>query len=246
MHRLLVVAVRALLAACAPSDSPATDAGTARYGELVSAPFSLTPEQQQGRVIYETMCWTCHGISGRGDGPAVSSGAAAAPPSFHSEAFVRMEPGELQQHFAAGVSGSDVDHPHMQYVSSLLKPERFREALSFIPALAYPTEIPGSALGGETLYAFRCSACHGSDGRGEGRAAASLVEIAPADFTSDTLLASQDWDAVYRRIREGGREVHGSAMPPWGVVFSDEETWDLVAYLATFQGGLLSEPVWSR
>jgi mono/diheme cytochrome c family protein len=67
----------------------------------------------------------------------------------------------------------------------------------------------------------------------------------PADFTTDTLIAARNWEAVFRRIREGGRAVHGSSMPPWGIVLSEEETWDVVAFLATFQPGVLSRPAWA-
>jgi hypothetical protein len=65
-----------------------------------------------------------------------------------------------------------------------------------------------------------------------------------ADFTTDTLIAARDWEAVFRRIREGGRAVHGSSMPPWGIFLSVAETWDLVAFLGTFQPGALSKPIW--
>jgi mono/diheme cytochrome c family protein len=245
MGKLAMVAVCVTLVGCSgPSDSPAsgTEGGVAAASG--SAPFPLTAMQEQGRVIYETMCWTCHGNAGRGDGPAVQAGSIPAPPSFHSQEYAGSSADELQQRFSAGVAGADPRHPHMQYVSSLLRPERFTEALSFIPALSYPPEILGSALAGERLYDYRCSGCHGLSGRGDGTASGSLIQMAPADFTTDTLIATRNWEAVFQRIREGGRSVHGSSMPPWGIVLSVEETWDLVAFLATFQPGVLSRPTW--
>jgi mono/diheme cytochrome c family protein len=245
MRTLSLVAVLAVFGACgAPSDSPAVDAGMAMDRE--AAPFPLTAMQQEGRIIYETMCWTCHGNAGRGDGPAVAAGSIPAPPSFHAREYAESSTEELQRRFSAVIAGADPRHPHMQYVTSLLRPERFAQALSFIPALSYPPEIPGSALAGKRLYDFRCSGCHGLSGRGDGPASPSLVLMAPADFTTDTLIAARSWEAVFQRIREGGREVHGSSMPPWGIVLSVEETWDLVALLATFQPEALSRPVWVR
>ena len=242
MGKLAMVAVCAALVGCAgPSDSPATETDAVASG---SAPFPLTAMQEQGRVIYETMCWTCHGNAGRGDGPAVQAGSIPAPPSFHSQEYAGATADGLGQRFSAGVAGVDPRHPHMQYVSSLLRPERFTEALSFIPALSYPPEILGSALAGERLYDYRCSGCHGVSGRGDGTASGSLIQMPPADFTTDTLIAARNWEAVFRRIREGGRAVHGSSMPPWGIVLSEEETWDVVAFLATFQPGVLARPAW--
>lgn len=239
MRQLSLLTVCALLlVGCRPSDS----ARTAEAATPSTAPFSLTATQEEGRVVYETMCWMCHGPAGRGDGPAVESGAIPAPPSFHDMEYAQSSGDLLERRFTAG--GDDPQHPHMQYVASTLKPETFAAALSFVPVLSYPTEIPGSAVAGEKLYMERCAACHGRQGRGDGPAAASLIRMAPADFTTDTLIAAHDWNALHDRIREGGREVHGSSMPPWGVVLSEPETWDLVAYVATFQPGILSPPAW--
>jgi cytochrome c oxidase cbb3-type subunit II len=246
MRKLSLVAIPLVFLACGgPSEPPATATGTVVATEP-AAPFSLTASQQQGRVIFESMCWMCHGNAGRGDGPAVQAKAVPAPPSFQTPAYAAASVQELETRFAATVSGADPTHPHMQYVVSLLKPDRFEAALSFIPALSYPPEIPGSALAGQRLFEFRCSGCHGVTGHGDGTAAASLVLMAPADFTKDTLIAAKNWDGVFKRIREGGRSVHGSSMPTWGVVLSEQETWDLVAFLATFQPGVLSRPDWAR
>ncbi len=245
MRTSLLIGFAVLLGACgAPSEAPTNVVGQTAAAETGPPSFALTPDQIQGRAIYDTMCWTCHGLSGRGDGPAVDAGSMAPPPTFHTQDFSRATTRELERRFGPLVNEADPGHPHMQYVRSLLKPENFSAALSFVPAISYPPEIPGSAIAGEALYSLRCVGCHGETGQGDGRTAASLVDMPPADFTTDSLLASKDWDRVYDRIREGGRKVHGSSMPPWGVVFTDAETWDLVAYLATFQPGLLSLPPW--
>lgn len=243
MRRLLTIAACTVFFACGGGGDSTSTGGAMTVADN-DVPFFLTATQAQGRIIYETMCWTCHGAAGRGDGPAVAAGSIPAPPSFQAADFARSTGEQLEERFT--IVGSDPKHPHMQYVSSLLKPEHFGEALSFIPALSYPPEIPGSALTGERLYDLRCVGCHGSGGHGDGPAASSLILMAPADFTTDTLIASAKWDAVFRRIREGGRAVHGSSMPPWGVILSEAQTWDLVAFLATFQPDVLSKPDWMQ
>jgi cbb3-type cytochrome c oxidase subunit III len=240
-----MILTAAVVGCSAPADAP-TGSSATQVTASQHVPVALTESQEAGRAIFETMCWTCHGEAGRGDGPAVEAGSVGAPPSFHAEAYATIDTETLERRFRSGLDGTDETHAHMQYVASLLEPERFAEALSFIPALTWPEELPGSALAGEAIYQYRCAGCHGDTGRGDGPAAGSLVTVKPADFTTDTLLAARDFDGVYARIREGGQSVHGSSMPPWGVALSDDDIWDLVAYLATFQDGLLDPPAWSN
>jgi mono/diheme cytochrome c family protein len=247
MRRLTIAATCTALLACAgPSDAPDNDRAFTFAAGGPEAPFPLTPMQQEGRIIFETMCWTCHGSAGRGDGPAVRAGSIPAPPSFHASGYAESTSEDLLQRFNLGLTGADPAHPHMQYVSRILRPERFVEALAFIPALSYPREIPGSALAGERLYDSRCAGCHGIEGRGDGLAAAALLLTPPADFSRDSLIAARDWEGVFRKIREGGRDVHGSSMPASALELSVEETWDVVAFLGTFQPGAFAPPAWAQ
>ncbi len=246
MRKLVLVTLSAALAACAePAQTPADTAQVAQAPPTGHVAVPLTAMQQEGRVIFETVCWTCHGPAGRGDGPAVEFGSVNPPPTFHTRDYATSSAASLERRFRAGMMDADPNHPHMQYVSSLLKDESFAAALSYLPALAYPTEIPGSAINGERIYQFRCVGCHGATGLGDGPGSENLVEVRPVDFTGDTLIAARDWDALYNRIREGGRTVHGSSMPPWGIVLPDADIWDLVAFLATFQPGSVAPAPWA-
>jgi high-affinity iron transporter len=106
--------------------------------------------------------------------------------------------------------------------------------------LAYPPELPGSALAGESIYEYRCAGCHGENGAGDGPAVEHFTILVPTDFRSDTLIAARNFDALFRRVLGDIDGVHGPYMPPWGRVLSEGEIWDVVAYLGTFQPGVLS------
>lgn len=245
MRKLALFALTTALAACAePSETP--PAGSAPATTAVAAAsevhqaLAMSPEQQSGKVTFESVCWTCHGSGGHGDGPA--STPTVKPPTFHTPDYASASQALLLQRFQASMQGADASHPHMQYVVKLVTEESFKAALAYIPMLTYPPEIPGSAAHGQDIYQYRCAGCHGTSGRGDGPGAAGLVDVKPVDFTTDTLVAKADWDAVYDKVRDGGQRVHGSTMPPWGQILSDAELWDLVAYLATFQPGLVAPP----
>ena len=79
---------------------------------------------------------------------------------------------------------------------------------------------------GRALFVAKCALCHGmnADGRGVRRQGLSNK---PVNFQSQTWRARSTAPAVYRVLREG---VQGSSMPAWPSL-SEQETWDLVAYV---------------
>lgn len=249
MHLRVPAAVLSILtlAACGQGDTPEPRApqetGRPPAEALAEAPlpFQLTAEQERGRVVYETMCWSCHGSAGRGDGPAVRAGAVAAPRDFTASPLTDEGVRQLQAAFRAEVGQLEPSHPHMANVLSIVDADAFSAAVAYLLALTYPQELPGSAIAGHRNYVLRCQTCHGTSGRGDGPGA-EVLELAPADFTRDTLLAARNFHAVYEKIRRGGGGVHGSSMPAWGVMLEDGDVWDLVAYISSFQPGVLSPP----
>jgi mono/diheme cytochrome c family protein len=246
--QIMAAGALAILALACGGDTPTPESHPAGgpsepaiAAQMDIVPFALTDRQERGKEIYESACWSCHGAAGRGDGPAVLSGSVSLPPNLLNEAYKRMGVQDLERRFETQLEGGEATHPHMQTVTSFVGVDGFRDALAYVAALVYPPEIPGSALRGRETYEFRCAVCHGPEGRGDGSATEFLGDIPPADFTADTLIAARNFTAVFNRIKEGGR-MHQSYMPAWGVMFSDGEIWDLVAYVSALQRGILAPP----
>jgi DMSO reductase family type II enzyme heme b subunit len=98
----------------------------------------------------------------------------------------------------------------------------------------------GDADRGEAIYTHRCMGCHGDEGDGLGPAAERL-NPPPRDFTLGLYkikttgfddIVPNDADLL-RMIRDG---MPGTAMPGWGDVLSEQDMWDLIAYLKVFAG----------
>lgn len=102
---------------------------------------------------------------------------------------------------------------------------------------------------GRQLYAQNCAACHGEAGAGDGvfsDAIAGPAQTAggtlagmqgmagsrPVDFTDPTRMLGASPALLQGKILRGGM---GTGMPMWGSVFTEDQIWDLVAYLYTFQ-----------
>ena len=89
-------------AACGGTETPDTPASQETAGApaptAVDAPlpFQLSERQEEGKTVYETMCWSCHGFAGRGDGPAVVAGTVARPRDLTAVAITGTTVRQLQ------------------------------------------------------------------------------------------------------------------------------------------------------
>lgn len=83
----------------------------------------------------------------------------------------------------------------------------------------------GARRRGRDLFLQHCALCHGE--RADGRGVRRNLSSQPADFTDPVWRHSTSPRRVYHAIREG---VPGTAMASWKI-FSEEETWDLTAYV---------------
>ncbi len=106
-------------------------------------------------------------------------------------------------------------------------PEEYRQLLM-------PARIGSKAASdnGRRLFLNYCAICHGerADGRGQRSAA---FDRPPADFTKPGWRGRQTPRRLFVTVREG---VRGTAMPAWKATLSDDETWDLVAYVLSVAG----------
>ncbi|OGN98353.1 MAG: hypothetical protein A2Z71_09035 [Chloroflexi bacterium RBG_13_50_21] len=106
---------------------------------------------------------------------------------------------------------------------------------------------PGEVQAGRELFSANCAACHGEGGAGNGVFADMLsageANIAsnpspgehtqrPANFTDPVRMLSASPALLQGKIIRGGM---GTGMPSWGAIFTDDQTWALIAYLWTFQ-----------
>lgn len=90
-----------------------------------------------------------------------------------------------------------------------------------------------AAAAGQSIYVVQCASCHGESGKGDGPAGQALTPPAANLVES---VANFDDDYLHYRIAEGGTmDPYNSSMPPFKNVLSDEEIWQVVAYMNTFQ-----------
>lgn len=120
----------------------------------------------------------------------------------------------------------------------------FCALLAGIPGLGFSNfgveELVTSAKGGDPvsgreIYVNTCIRCHGIDGKGT--LGLKLVPP-PADLTASDVQSRLD-GTLFRRIHEG---KPNTAMGAWKHSLSDEEIWDVLAYVRTLRGEAEGQP----
>lgn len=93
----------------------------------------------------------------------------------------------------------------------------------------------GDSVSGREIYVNTCIRCHGIDGTGV--QSVRLVP-APADLSSPAVQNRLD-GTLFKRIHEG---KPNTAMGAWKHALSDEEIWDVLAYVRTLGVGSDARP----
>jgi mono/diheme cytochrome c family protein len=110
--------------------------------------------------------------------------------------------------------------------------------LLLVLAMAGPAsaQVRGDLKKGRELYVEKCVLCHG--GQGEGWDWAAKVARPPIPVPDLAKVVPGQSDQFLFDVVQGGGEAVGKTrfMPPFGFQLSDQEIWDLVAYMRSLAG----------
>lgn len=105
-----------------------------------------------------------------------------------------------------------------------------------------PTTVAFDAISidrGTALFADKCTACHGLQGKGDGPLAKTLPKK-PVDLLTEPHTSQHTVGDFYYWITTGFSEF---GMPPFGGQLSEDDRWDLVNFLHANGRGYMSRPL---
>lgn len=136
---------------------------------------------------------------------------------------------EAEDHADDDEHGEETDtHPSDDYMGGMHSdiPEEAADVPNPIEANA-----ESIAAGGQ-IYAASCAVCHGETGGGDGPGAAGL-EKPPANLNEGHVQVNSD-GALFYIISHGKPDT---PMPAWDNVLSEEDRWQVVNFIRTFNEG---------
>lgn len=117
-----------------------------------------------------------------------------------------------------------------------------RETEVKAPQIDVPQQLlqqPEQQRAGERLFFRHCRECHGTTAEGRNPRAVRFEPPAPDFLSHDYLQIEPGY--LYWRIAKGKQaepfRSRGSVMPVWEPHFSEQQIWQLVAYLRQRAGG---------
>jgi cytochrome c oxidase cbb3-type subunit III len=192
-----------------------------------------------GRKLYMTYCYSCHGVTGRGDGPATPR-LLPKPRNLTEDAYMSRKTDQDLYSVISGGSPAIHRFSEMPAWKSFLYPERIWDIVAYIRTLHHPTakiEPPlvrqGNVASGKRIYTDYCAVCHGPEGHGNGPIT-GMFGPRPLDFTDHAGMAARPDLDLYFAIFSGGEAIGKSTfMPAWGGLLTEQELWDVIAYVRT-------------
>ncbi len=218
---------------------------------------------KHGKEVYQNRCIGCHGEKGDGLGPAAKF-LDPKPRDFRSGTFkFKTTPYEalptdtdLMRVLSQGVLGTSM--PAFKLMPDISKFAVIQYIKSFSPAWTdrsnkmaqvqgapFPMEdfqahqkfLP-RARKGRALFLDNCVICHGRLAKGDGEGGEGLVDewdnpIRPGDLTRPFIKAGRSVKDVYRVLLSG---VAGTPMPSFKEALSDQDLWDVTAYILYLRG----------
>jgi len=192
---------------------------------LLAVPVSALQQKPSGADVWSTNCGRCHRVR------AVDAYDASQWESVvtHMALTARLTPDETQavREFLVGAAQA-----RAQTASSMAQSSRQREPLRLasrgaVGIASVDSRCCDPAVG-RAVFKAQCVACHGSEGKGDGPAAAAL-NPRPANLADPARMQKVVDDSLVLVITAGRR-----TMPGYAKILTPEQIREVVAYLRSF------------
>lgn len=234
------------------------------YKHEVPQKLQESPEAvAEGKKVYEKRCWYCHGIEGKGDGPA-SKTMFPKPRNFtrneykvRSTAFGSVPTDEdLFRIITSGIEGtampfwstiSETERWQVIYYVKTFNEQFKKDVAPKLVSVVSILSTPESVKRGQELFKeTKCFECHGEDGRGNGPLTVALQTEWGMPYRARDLTKGWNFkggnaiEDIYRTISTGFNET---PMGSYLEKLSDEDRWHVAHFVKSLAKDMASDVV---
>lgn len=182
----------------------------------------------EGRKLFATYCYLCHGLDGKGDGPLAAK-MKVPPPDLTDNAALKKRTETDLYAIIEGKEFRRLVSSEMPKWGDLFPEKKIWSVVAYVRFLRISKNpVLGDPEAGAVTYEHYCSPCHGPKGKGDG-ILISLLSVKPADHTNRLKMDEMANEELINIITNGtGKE---SLMPAWKDILTESEIKNLVGYI---------------
>ncbi len=192
------------------------------------------PLAYQGKRLFTTYCYLCHGMDGKGKGPLAKS-LKIFPADLTRTVRVRSDivltkiiTGEGRQ-FITGQARHNIISDVMPKWSQVFSKQQVKALIAYLRFISTSDHpLVGDPELGLKLYQKFCSVCHGEEGEGDGEMT-KIMPIEPMDHTNPNEINDFSNEELRDSILNSTGE--NSFMPAWKNIITDIEVEALISYI---------------
>lgn len=193
--------------------------------------FAFTPDNgdvENGKSLYQT-CVACHGDNGQGNDAMQAPALAGQYPWYLAQQLDNYNAGKR------GSNADDANGAQMLPMAKLVADEQTKaDILAYIATMeiqsADKAQLDAETMrNGSRQYNAQCSACHGTNGKGNEALKSPNLTLLSADYLTRQLQNYRSGVRGYHQHDKYGKQMRMMA----NTISSDKNLQDIVAFIQT-------------
>jgi len=181
----------------------------------------------EGYKVFNTYCFICHGVNGKGDGPLAKK-LAKLPADLSDNARLSKKSDRDIYRVIEGTAPHGLSKS-MPSWRTAVSPAQIKGLVAYIRYLHRGKhKLTGNPEKGKAIYDRSCAVCHGDDGEGDG-VLTKVFSLKPADHVNAKQMDSISNRVMVDIVTDGGKGK--SMMPGWEGILTKKEIYDVVSYI---------------
>lgn len=198
--------------------------------EMLTTPNALAEPSKafEGRKIFNTSCFLCHGTDGKGNGPLSGKLAISVADLTDNSRLSKKTDRDLFRIIQGTAPHGLVSKDMPQWGLAIPEPQikTLVAYIRFLHRSRHP--LIGNPEDGQVIYQRSCSVCH--DNRGEGNGPlTNVMPMSPADHTDATKMNTISNKKLVAIISDGSSGK--TLMPGWKGILSQSEIKAVASYI---------------